>query len=50
MAFTVFSHTRRQVVAAGWLEESGRLTHIGYYHLGMKSTSKDLIVPLCRAT
>ncbi|GHB57725.1 hypothetical protein GCM10010377_55970 [Streptomyces viridiviolaceus] len=42
--------TRRQVVEAGWLEESERLAHISYYRLSAKSTGEDVVVPLRRAT
>jgi DNA-binding MarR family transcriptional regulator len=47
---TVFSRTRRQVVEAGWLEESERLAHISYYRLSAKCTGEDVVVPLRRAT
>nr|WTA00827.1 replication initiation protein, RepL2 [Streptomyces sp. NBC_00857] len=50
MAPTVFSRTRRQVVEAGWLEESERLAHISYYRLSAKTTGEDVVVPLRRAT
>ena len=50
MSPTVFSRTRRQVVEAGWLEESERLAHISYYRLSEKSTGEDVVVPLRRAT
>jgi hypothetical protein len=50
MSPTVFSRTRRQVVEAGWLEESERLAHIRYYRLSPKSTGEDTVVPLRRAT
>ncbi|MFE6133522.1 replication initiation protein, RepL2 [Streptomyces sp. NPDC056437] len=50
MSPTVFSRTRRQVVEAGWLEESERLAHISYYRLSAKSTGEDVVVPLRRAT
>jgi DNA-binding transcriptional regulator PaaX len=42
MSPTVFSRTRRQVVEAGWLEESERLAHISYYRLSEKSTGEDV--------
>ncbi|MFE9679466.1 hypothetical protein ACFYO5_36075 [Streptomyces sp. NPDC006259] len=45
MSPTVFSRTRRQVVEAGWLEESERLAHISYYRLSAKSTGEDVVVP-----
>lgn len=47
---TVFSRYRRQVIAAGWLEESERLAHIRYYRLSPKSTGSEVVVPLRRAT
>jgi hypothetical protein len=50
MSPTVFSRTRRQVVEAGWLEESERLAHISYYRLSAKCTGQDVVVPLRRAT
>ncbi|MFF3959447.1 replication initiation protein, RepL2 [Streptomyces sp. NPDC001890] len=50
MSPTVFSRTRRQVIEAGWLEESDRLAHISYYRLSVKSTGEDVVVPLRRAT
>lgn len=50
MSPTVFSRTRRQVVEAGWLEESERLAHIRYYRLSPKSTGEDTVIPLRRAT
>ncbi|MFD4481472.1 replication initiation protein, RepL2 [Streptomyces sp. NPDC058471] len=50
MSPTVFSRTRRQVVEAGWLEESDRLAHISYYRLSQKSTGEHVVVPLRRAT
>ena len=50
MSPTVFSRTRRQVVEAGWLEESERLAHISYYRLSQKSTGDQIVVPLRRAT
>ncbi|MEV7684173.1 replication initiation protein, RepL2 [Streptomyces sp. NPDC088341] len=50
MSPTVFSRTRRQVVEAGWLDESERLAHISYYRLSVKSTGEDVVVPLRRAT
>ena len=50
MSPTVFSRTRRQVVEAGWLEESERLGHIRYYRLSPKATGEEVVVPLRRAT
>ncbi|MHC0433513.1 replication initiation protein, RepL2 [Streptomyces sp. O3] len=47
---TVFSRTRRQVIEAGWLEESERLAHIRYYRLSPKATGENVVVPLRRAT
>ncbi|MFF9090501.1 replication initiation protein, RepL2 [Streptomyces sp. NPDC014991] len=50
MSPTVFSRTRRQVVEAGWLEETERLAHISYYRLSPKCTGEEVVVPLRRAT
>ncbi|MCF3137213.1 MULTISPECIES: helix-turn-helix domain-containing protein [Streptomyces] len=50
MSPTVFSRTRRQLVEAGWLEESERLGHIRYYRLSPKATGEEVVVPLRRAT
>jgi hypothetical protein len=50
MSPTVFSRTRRQVVEAGWLEESERLAHISYYRLSQKSTGEQVVVSLRQAT
>ncbi|MGW2609456.1 replication initiation protein, RepL2 [Streptomyces mirabilis] len=46
----VFSRTRRQVIEAGWLEESERLAHIRYYRLSPKATGESVVVELRRAT
>ncbi|WP_373308790.1 replication initiation protein, RepL2 [Streptomyces minutiscleroticus] len=50
MSPSVFSRTRRQVVEAGWLEESDRLAHIKYYRLSPKATGENVVVELRRAT
>ncbi|WP_081241053.1 replication initiation protein, RepL2 [Streptomyces viridosporus] len=50
MSPSVFSRTRRQVVEAGWLEESDRLAHIKYYRLSPKATGENVVVALRRAT
>ncbi|MEU3796000.1 replication initiation protein, RepL2 [Streptomyces fructofermentans] len=47
---TVFSRTRRQVIEAGWLEESERLAHIRYYRLSPKATGENVVVEFRRAT
>lgn len=46
----VFSRTRRQVIEAGWLEESERLAHIHYYRLSPKATGENVVVEFRRAT
>jgi DNA-binding MarR family transcriptional regulator len=43
---TVFSRTRRQLLDAGWLEQSERLGHIRYYRLSPKATGHEVVVPL----
>ncbi|EGJ72632.1 hypothetical protein STTU_p0020 (plasmid) [Streptomyces sp. Tu6071] len=48
LAPTVFSRTRRQLVAGGWLEESERFGHIRFYRLAPKSTGEQVVVPLRR--
>lgn len=50
MSPTVFSRTRRQVIDAGWLEESDRLAHIRYYRLTPKATGQKTVVTLRQAT
>ncbi|EPH45359.1 replication initiation protein, RepL2 [Streptomyces aurantiacus] len=50
MSPTVFSRTRRQIIKAGWLEESERLAHISYYRLSPKATGESVVVELRRAT
>ncbi|EDY48707.1 RepC2 [Streptomyces clavuligerus] len=50
MSPTVFSRTRRQVIEAGWLEETERLAHIKYYRLTPKATGERVVVELRRAT
>jgi DNA-binding MarR family transcriptional regulator len=47
---TMFSRIRRQLVEAGWLEESGHFAHIKYYRLTSKATGEQIVVPLRRAT
>jgi hypothetical protein len=50
MSAPVFSRTRKQVIEAGWLEESDRLAHIRYYRLSPKALGENVVVPLRRAT
>jgi hypothetical protein len=50
MSPTVFCRTRRQVIEAGWLEESDRLAHISYHRISPKTTGEDVADPLRRAT
>ncbi|MBL3667251.1 replication initiation protein, RepL2 [Streptomyces sp. M2CJ-2] len=47
---TVFFRTHRQVIEAGWLEESERLAHIRYYRLSSKATEENVVVEFRRAT
>ncbi|SES38934.1 hypothetical protein SAMN05421870_1289 [Streptomyces qinglanensis] len=47
---TVFSRTRRQVIDAGWLEESERLAHIRYYRLKPEAMGENVVVEMRRAT
>lgn len=49
MSPSVFSRTRKQVVEAGWLEESERLAHIRYYRLSPRATGENVVVKLRRA-
>jgi hypothetical protein len=50
MAPPVFSRTRKQVIEAGWLEETERIGHIKYYRLDPKRMGENVVVPLRRAT
>ncbi|MER5601978.1 replication initiation protein, RepL2 [Streptomyces sp. NPDC002265] len=50
MAAPVFSRTRKQVIEAGWLEETERIGHIKYYRLEPKRLGQSVVVPLRRAT
>ncbi|MPY32943.1 replication initiation protein, RepL2 [Streptomyces adustus] len=50
MAAPVFSRTRKQVIEAGWLEETERIGHIKYYRLEPKRLGQNVVVPLRRAT
>lgn len=50
MAAPVFSRTRKQVIEAGWLEETERIGHIKYYRLEPKHLGQSVVVPLRRAT
>lgn len=50
MAAPVFSRTRKQVIEAGWLEETERIGHIRYYRLDPKRLGESVVVPLRRAT
>ncbi|MEU8936270.1 replication initiation protein, RepL2 [Streptomyces sp. NPDC048409] len=50
MAPPVFSRTRKQVIEAGWLEETERLGHIRYYRLDPRRMGEKIVIPLRRAT
>ncbi|MGW1374473.1 replication initiation protein, RepL2 [Streptomyces sp. NPDC002446] len=50
MAPTVFSRTRKQVIEAGWLEETEKIGHIKYYRLDPKRMGENVVIPLRRAT
>ncbi|MDQ0578274.1 replication initiation protein, RepL2 [Streptomyces rishiriensis] len=50
MAAPVFSRTRKQVIEAGWLEETERIGHIKYYRIDPKRLGENVVVPLRRAT
>lgn len=50
MAPPVFSRTRKQVIEAGWLEETERIGHIKYYRVDPKRMGENVVVPLRRAT
>ncbi|MER6075396.1 replication initiation protein, RepL2 [Streptomyces sp. NPDC001817] len=50
MAPPVFSRTRKQVIEAGWLEETERIGHIKYYRLDPKRMGENVVVRLRRAT
>jgi hypothetical protein len=50
MAPPVFSRTRKQVIEAGWLEETERIGHIKYYRLDPRRMGENVVVPLRRAT
>ncbi|MFF3503312.1 replication initiation protein, RepL2 [Streptomyces sp. NPDC003247] len=50
MAPTVFSRTRKQVIEAGWLQETERIGHIKYYRLDPRRLGENIVVPLRRAT
>lgn len=50
MAPPVFSRTRKQVIEAGWLEETGKIGHIKYYRIDPRRMGANVVVPLRRAT
>lgn len=50
MAPPVFSRTRKQVIEAGWLEETERIGHIKYYRLDPHRLDENVVVPLRHAT
>jgi hypothetical protein len=50
MAPPVFSRTRKQVIEAGWLQETEKIAHIRYYRLDPKRLGERVVVPLRRAT
>lgn len=49
MTPTVFSRMRRQLVEAGWLEQSDRFSNIVYYRLTPRATGEENVVPMRRA-
>ncbi|WP_217249311.1 replication initiation protein, RepL2 [Streptomyces sp. AC602_WCS936] len=50
MSPPVFSRTRKQVIEAGWLEETGKIGHIKYYRVDPKQLGENVVVQLRRAT
>jgi hypothetical protein len=50
MAPPVFSRTRKQVIEAGWLEQTEKIGHIKYYRLDPKRMGENVVVPFRRAT
>ncbi|MFJ4894995.1 replication initiation protein, RepL2 [Streptomyces sp. NPDC088788] len=50
MAPPVFSRTRKQVIEAGWLEQTEKLGHIKYFRLDPRRLGENVVVPLRRAT
>ncbi|MFF5499830.1 replication initiation protein, RepL2 [Streptomyces aquilus] len=50
MAPPVFSRTRKQVIALGWLEETEKIGHIKYYRITPGRLGERVVVPLRRAT
>jgi hypothetical protein len=50
MAPPVFSRTRKQVIALGWLEETEKIGHIKYYRIVPGRLGERVVVPLRRAT
>lgn len=49
MTPTVFSRVRKQLVTAGWLEESERFAHIAYYRLSPQALGEQNVIPMRRA-
>ncbi|WP_326844482.1 replication initiation protein, RepL2 (plasmid) [Streptomyces sp. NBC_01281] len=50
MAPPVFSRTRKQVIEAGWLEQTEKLGHIKYFRLDPRRLGENVVIPLRRAT
>ncbi|WP_037599622.1 helix-turn-helix domain-containing protein [Streptacidiphilus rugosus] len=49
MTPTVFSRIRKQLVQAGWLEESEKFAHITYFRLSPQALGEQTVVPMRRA-
>ncbi|WP_331727893.1 replication initiation protein, RepL2 [Streptomyces sp. NBC_01176] len=50
MAPSVFSRTRKQVIEAGWLEQTESIGHIKYFRIDPKRMGENVVIPLRRAT
>ncbi|MGW7256877.1 helix-turn-helix domain-containing protein [Streptomyces sp. NPDC054834] len=48
MTPTVFSRMRRQLVEAGWLEQSDRFSNIVYFRLTSRATGEENVVSMRR--
>jgi DNA-binding MarR family transcriptional regulator len=49
MTPTVFSRIRKQLVQAGWLEESEKFAHITYFRLSPHALGEQTVIPMRRA-
>ncbi|MEY9878191.1 DNA-binding MarR family transcriptional regulator [Streptacidiphilus sp. MAP12-33] len=49
MTPTVFSRIRKQLVEAGWLEQSEKFAHITYFRLSPQALGEQTVVPMRRA-